>query len=190
MSCGNLTANFTLDCDDQPVGGVSSTLFIFNFSDFSSWDVTLDSTNKSQVTSIVAPTGQTGFKIEGEANTVRPTTEVIKEGGRTRYRHLINFEVGGLDAEAVNYVSSLNKGTYVCILVLNAKQIYIYGNDSGVETVGQPIQDLYANSGVFTLQFASLEETPETKPPLVYTGATSPYDFATALAEIESLILA
>jgi hypothetical protein len=190
MSCGTLTANFTLDCDDEPVGGVDATLYIFNYAQFQSWGFTLDSVNKSQVTAITAVSGQTGFKIEGVVNSVRPSTELLKEGGRTRYKHIINFQVGGLNEDAVEYVRKLDKGSYVCILVLNAQVIYVYGYEAGVETVAQAIQDLYANSGVFTLQLASNDETPETKPPLVYTGASSPYSFATAKSEIEALISA
>ena len=190
MSCGTLTANYTLDCDDQPVGGVDATLYIFNYEEFQSWGLTLDSVNKSQVTAIVEQSGETGFKVEGVVNSVRPSTELIKDGGRTRYKHLINFQVGGLDEDAVDYVRKLDRGSYVCILVLNAQVIYIYGYEAGLETVAQAIQDLYANSGVFTLQLASNDETPETKPPLVYTGASSPYDFATAKAEIQALISA
>jgi len=188
MSCGTLTSNFTLDCDNKPVGGVDATLYVFNYSEFQSWSVTLDGTNKSQVTAIAELSGETGFKVEGVVNTTRPSTELIKEGGRSRYKHIINFQVGGLDEDAVEYVRKLNEGSYVCILVLNAQTIYIYGYEAGLETVAQAIQDLYANSGVFTLQLASNDETPETKPPLVYTGASSPYDFATAKAEIEALI--
>ena len=188
--CSKISQNFTLDCANPSVGGVSETFYIFNFDDFKGASYTFDPSNSQAIDSLITlGSGITGFKIEGYTNTVRPLFDASRVEGRPSYKHTISFQVAGDDANANLFAKRLMSGKFVCIVATNSNAIKVYGSGTGLEMPDQTAQDYYASNASYTIQLTTNDETLEVAPPFTYLGAGSPYDFATAKAEIEALIL-
>ena len=188
-TCSKLSANLIKDCDNPSVGGVSETLFLFNFDDWEGASYTTSSANSLVIDSLITlPGGTTGYKSVGYTNTVRPLIEFSRADGRPSYKHIVNFQVSLDDADTNLQIEKLVGGKYVAVVVTNTKLIKVFGATTGLQMADQALQDYYAANASFTLQLASIDETLEGRAPLIYEGSASPYDFATAKSEIEALI--
>lgn len=187
-NCGSIAANFTLDCDNPMVPGVGDFLYLFNWEDWQNATITTDASNPLGITAITLASGITGFKIQGNTNTNRPSDENASEGGRTQYLHRINFFVADDAVSSIELQHDLNRGRFVAGLITNSGQIRIYGHGTGLVSVNQTQGDYYANGGSIALQLATDEEVPEAQPPKLFLGSASPYSFATAKTEFEALI--
>jgi len=189
MACGDLTANFTLTCASPLVSGNENILTLINYEDWVDATVTEDVTYSQEITAITLLTGKTAFKIEGYRNTLRTQYDSSVENGLTRYKHLVNFQIGGDDGAAKDIVEKLGLGTYVAIAFTKSGQVEVFGAGTGLVLQGQTQRDRYANNGNAIIQLASDDESLEVKVPKNYVGTSSPYSFATAKADIEALWL-
>ena len=189
MACGDLTANFTIDCTAPLVGGNESTVTLINFADWQNATVTEDGTYSQELTAITLLTGITAFKVEGYRNTVRTQYDSSVENGLTRYKHTLNFQVAGDDGVAKQIVEKLGLGTYVAITFTKSGQVEVFGDGTGLVLQGQTNRDRYANNANATIQLASDDDSLEVTVPKNYVGTSSPYSFATAKADIEALWL-
>lgn len=187
MACGNLTANFTIDCTNPLVAGNESTLTLINFDDWQDATVTEDGTYSQELTAITLLTGINAYKVEGYRNTVRTLYTSSIENGLTRYKHTVNFQVAGDDGLAKQLVERLGLGTYVAIVFTKSGQVEVFGAGTGLVLQGQDQRDRYANNGNAIIQLASDDESLETTVPKNYVGTSSPYSFKTAKADIEAL---
>lgn len=190
MACGNLSANFTIDCSAPIVSGLDSTLVLFNFDDWENATVTRDGTNTLEITAITLATGAFAYKVEGYRNTLRADYTTSVENGLTRYKHTINFQLAGDDSDAVAFEEKLGLGTYVAVLFTRSEQIRVFGAGTGLVLQGQTQRDYYANNAAATIQLASDDEALEVRPPSLFVGTSSPFDYQTEKAVIEALIAA
>lgn len=187
MACGNLTANFTIDCTNPLVAGNESTLTLINFSDWQNATVTEDATYSTELTAITLATGINAYKIEGYRNTVRTSSPDSIENGLTRYKHTVNFQLAGDDGLAKQIREKLGLGTYVAIVFTKSEKVEVFGAGTGLVLQGGEGRDRYANNGNAVIQLASDDESLETTVPKNYVGTSSPYSFKTAKADIEAL---
>lgn len=184
MACGTLTAGFARDCANPVIGGVDNETYLIDF------DVWLDSSvtiSGSEITAITLPTGKLAYKVESIENQVRPNAARSRDNGIVRYTHSIGVVIDGDDGTAKDFVATLEKGRYVAITFTNSRQIEVYGNGSGLIVAGDGGRNRYEQDGRQVLTLSSDEETLEVRESLNYVGTSSPYDFATAKAEIVSL---
>lgn len=189
-NCGNIAANFTLDCANPMKPGTGDFLYLFNWEDWQNATIVANSTNSLGIDSITLASGVTGYKIQGYTNTNRPQDDNANEGGRTQYIHRVSFFISDDSIDAIELQHDLNRGRYVAGLITNSQRIRIYGHGTGLISVPQTQGDYYANGGSIAIQLASDEEVPEAQPPKVFLGSASPYSFSTAKTEFEALIAA
>jgi hypothetical protein len=188
MSCEKIAGNILIDCQDLIIAGVGSDLYLVNFDDWQNAVVTTDSTNPLQITGITLASTVLMYKVQNFPNSVRPKFDMSRDVGIRRYLHSVAFNVNKDDVDSKYQVLQILNGKYVAICFTNSQQIEVLGADAGLEASAQTIRDFYAAQGVFTLTLASNEEVLEALPTKSYTGATSPYSFATAKAEILAMV--
>lgn len=184
MNCGKLTVGFTRDCASPVVGGVLEEVYLINFEDWLDADIAISG---SEITAIVLATGASAYKVGSIPNQIRPNSERSRENGIVRYRHSVSIVIDGDDGAAKDFINTLEKGKYVAIVFTNSRQVEVYGNGTGLEVAGEGGRNRYEQDGRGILTLATNEESLEVREALNYVGASSPYDFATAKAEIEAL---
>jgi len=184
MSC-SLTASFVRDCDNPTVGGVFEELILINFSDWLDATVTISG---SEISDITLASGANAYRLKTIPNQVRPRAVGSKPNGIARYSHEVDAVVDGDDGVAKDFVREMQNGRFVAIVFTNSRQVEVYGERAGLEFSGDFQRNRYEQSGRFTFTLASNEESLEVFESLNYVGTSSPYDFATAKAEIEALV--
>lgn len=191
MACGTLAANITTDCDNPIVAGVGGTLYLINYDDFQEATVTAAADNPLELTALTLATGDNIYKLETVAsNAIRPRFESSKENGRVRFKHIVELSVERDDVATKEQILQLNLGRFVAIVFTNTDQIEVLGADAGLTIASGEQRNFYANQGAFTLVLESDDETLEPFIPKSYVGSASPYDFATAKADITSQVAA
>jgi hypothetical protein len=190
MACGLLAANITRDCDSPIVAGVGDVLYVINFAEWQDATVTADPANAVSLTALTLASGDNIYTIEGIANSNRPRYEVVKEAGRVRFKHAIEFSVERDESATLEQIQSINQGRYVCILFTNTEQIQVFGAGTGLTIESGEQRNFYANQGAFTLILSSDDETLESIIPKNYVGTSSPYSFTTAKADITAQVAA
>ena len=190
MACGTLAANITKDCDNPIVAGVGDTLYLINFSDWQDATVTADPLNPVSLTALTLASGDSIFKVEGNANGNRPRYESVKEAGRVRFKHAIDFSVESDSSATLEQIQQINLGRFVGVLFTNTSQIQVFGAGTGLTIESGEQRNFYANQGAFTLMLSSDDETLEAFIPKNYVGTSSPYSFVTAKADITAQVSA
>lgn len=184
MACGALTAGFTRDCTNPVIGGVDNDCYLI---DFDIWQEATITQTGSEISAISLGTGKLAYKVESIQDQIRPNAVRSRENGIVRYQHSVPVVIDGDNGAAKDFVNTLEKGRYVAIVFTNSKQVEVYGAGSGLIVQGEGGRNRYEQDGRQVLTLASSEEVLETRESLNYVGASSPYNFAIAKAEIEAL---
>lgn len=191
MACGTLAGNITANCDNPIVAGVGNTAYIINYDDWQEATVTAAGDNPLELTALTLASGDNIFKIETvAANAIRPRYDIARESGLVRFKHYVELRVERDDVATKEQVLQLNLGRFVIIVFTNSEQIEVLGADAGLTVEAAEQRNFYANQGSFLITFSSDDETLEPFIPKSYVGSSSPYDFATAKADITSQVSA
>ena len=183
MSCGTLTAAYTVDCAAPIIGGIDQNVWLFNFEDFQDATVTLDGSNKYKITAI---SGAVSFKIEQPGfNNVTSTQDLSYEVGISRYKHVVNFLVAGGTPTDTKLADTLTKGLFVAAYITKDKQIMFLGMGTGLRATAQTLRDFAANASSWTVQLAREDTSLESKLPSHFVGSDG--TFATAKTEFLAL---
>ena len=189
--CSKLGANIIAGCDTQLKAGVSSELYLINFEDWENGVVTYDSTDGLAVTEITVASGEKIYKVKPVSNnTIIASHSRTEVAGLVRYSHSVQFPIEQDDVTTKQQIRNLDLGKYVAIVFTNSKVIEVYGADAGLRTQDGDRQNRSENGGVYTIILQSDEAIPETDMPKSYIGASSPYDFATAKADLDAQLAA
>jgi hypothetical protein len=187
MSCSTINKNLALACENPSVAGVQDRVLLANFEQWAGWLVSKNA--DGAITQIVpTTTSEVLYEVQTFTNKVRPMSEKVDENGRTLYKHMVGFEVAEDTVAAGAMAQKLSQGRFVAIVISNSKQIRVYGENTGLKDTAGTFQNYYENSASFQIALATLDETPEQRPPAYFVGSATNYDFATALAEIEALL--
>ena len=191
MACGTLSANITANCDAPIVAGVGNVAYLINYDDWQSATITADASNPLALTVLTLASGTSIYTIETvAANAVRPRFDVSREAGRVRFKHYVELSVERDDVTTKEQILNLDLGRFVIIVFTNTQQIEVLGANAGLTIEAGEQRNFYANQGAFMITFSSDDETLEPFPPKSYIGSTSPYDFATAKADITAQVAA
>lgn len=190
MSCKKISVGIPLDCDTPAVAGVNDRLILFNFDDKGS--ITKDANNPLAVTAISLASPALAYAFEGQNNSNEPVQTAVKQGFQLGYNHQLTFRVFNDDADTKKVLNDIGKGRLIAIVQNNTDTFEIYGYETGLivpdggitRTLNDP-----ANNGGYVIQLGTdTEITQEPFLPYSYVGTSSPYDFATAKADIDALL--
>ena len=169
-SCGKISANILIDCDNPLTGGVNDRLILVNKDDWDQATITPGSGNV--IANIVMATAAVGFKFEGKNNSVEPRQALVKQRYAEVYDHEVTFKVFTADSDTKEQLEKLAKGKVVAIVENNWK-----GDDGkgafeayGVET-GLFLQELERTladadtQGAYNLVLRSSEQSKESHLP-------------------------
>lgn len=187
--CAKISSGIALDCDNPSVAGVRDRLILFNFDDRGS--ITKDAANPLEVTELSLTSPALAYEFEGQNNSVEPNYSYVRPGFQGGFTHQVVFRVFEGSPTIKNILQDLTRGRVVAILINNDEYIEIYGYDTGlIIPDGGLVRTLNdaESAGGFTITLQNNELTPEKFMPLTYVGTSSPYDFSTALADIDGLL--
>lgn len=189
MALCTLTANISLVCGEEIVGGVDGSVYLINRADWDTATVTEDAGNPCALTAITLATGKFIYKIEGVPNSVTASAELARNSGRARYTHSIALTVNKDDAATKERLLELQSGRFVGIVFTNSGQVEVYGRDCGLVFNASSF-NRNENDGAIPVTLASDEVALEGQLPANYIGSASPYSFATAKSDITSQVAA
>lgn len=190
LICGKLSANFALDCNSKPIGGVKSQIWIINQIDILS--VTYDTTNPLIVTAMALKTGMQAWTWTVFKRNHKPKATQKDTTYSTNYQHELVTYLPDWDSIIKYQAEQLANGYYV-VIVQNLQagtdaQFEIYGLKAGIRSQDGAVRDLGANEGVMTLTLANDADMFEDHLPASFAVTTSSvYDPVATLAAIVAL---
>lgn len=94
---------------------------------------------------ITLPTGETFYKVEGSANTISFSDELLAGGNGGKYRqHTVNAVLNQYDVDVLNEGDALSLGKFVAVVIDNAGRPIVLGRTSGLSA---PAGGFNYNSG-------------------------------------------
>lgn len=104
---GVLAGDIINDCTKKPIGGLESTIYLFNRSELTG--VTISPTNKNLMTAIDVITTKKGFKYEGFKKTANAGFDlVVADNLPDAYTQILSLIVWGIDSATVLQLNNLN----------------------------------------------------------------------------------
>lgn len=172
-NCGT-AVGYTKDCDFPMVQGTESDLIILDYDVVkaelaeSTPGITFDATNKNLVTdfTFAAASTRKGFLVEGNKNTIRPSSTRVEINGVSMFSHSVQFQIPDNLAASDDFVNQW-KDKRVVIILKNtfgnengAGKYKIYGLGNGLRYLEGSLNP-YENGAAHMLTFTSDENTPE-----------------------------
>ncbi|RLI47582.1 hypothetical protein DRO61_07730 [Candidatus Bathyarchaeota archaeon] len=124
--------NITSNCSTQQIGGIETTVYIFNRTDID----TITYSGDSLVTDLTLTSGTTAFTIMGVKKSLNAgSTRVVAEDMADRFTHTFDFKGFEFDSASVENLDAIKD--VVCVVERKAKNVddgtfVIYGLGTGL----------------------------------------------------------
>lgn len=193
LICGQISQNFVRDCDNKPVGGVKSRLYIINQDDVAT--VTYDVTNPLVVTAMTLKSTKQAWTWDVYKRGHKPKATQKDTDYSVNYQHELVTYIPDWDNSTKAQVEQLANGYYV-VIVENLQntgdaRFEIYGLSAGIRSQDGAVRDLAANEGVFTLTLGNDADQFEPHLPAsfaVSSGSPAAYSYTATLAAVVALV--
>jgi len=125
-------------------------------------------------------TGKTGYRLSLPENggsifgSFDKTTNELT--GSPQYIHKVNYAVVGISEDVKCFLRSLDKGSFVVVGQLKDGTVEVYGIDNGLQNADYTF-DIVGGNGGTAIVLQSLEQSPESQIPFVYTSLDPNADF-------------
>lgn len=189
VSCGAISENIELSCDDPLTAGVVATFYIANYDDIAS--ITYDPTNPMLATDITMQATKSFFTFEGQLQSTEPNFAMVKGKYVNQLEHTLSFLVFKIDPVTKNQILKMKDGNFVCIVRNNYIgatgncKYEIYGAGSGLKAdVLERNPNDTETLGAFKVTLKTQEYAREGKPPVSFFDT----DLATTEAAITALL--
>ena len=115
---GKITANFVLDCNFLPIGGLTTNAVLINFDDIDRTATTINGTNRLLMTNLALKAGKTGYLFTGVKQTnAKNYTLVPKDTNVDKWTHGFNGTVFNPSVENKLQVANLGLGGKYVVVV-------------------------------------------------------------------------
>jgi hypothetical protein len=115
---GKITANFVLDCDYLPIGGLTTNAILINFDDIDRTATTIDGTNRLLMTNLQLKAGKTGYLFTGVKQTNAKNYALVpKDANVDKWTHGFNGTVFNPSVENKLQVANLGLGGKYVLIV-------------------------------------------------------------------------
>lgn len=115
---GKITANFVLDCDYLPIGGLTTNALLINFEDIDRTATTIDGTNRLLMTNLQLKAGKTAYLFTGVKQTNSKAYALVpKDTNVDKFSHTFKGSVFNPSVENKLQVANLALGSkYVAVI--------------------------------------------------------------------------
>ncbi len=161
---GKITADFVLDCDFLPIGGLTTNAVLINFDDIDRTATTISGTNRLLMTNLQLKPGKTGYLFTGVKQTnAKNYALVLKDNNVDKFTHGFNGTVFNPSVENKLQVANLALGgKYVLVVEQlwkgedNEDAFEVLGYFTGLK-LNEATNASGENDNVITLVFGSEE---------------------------------
>jgi hypothetical protein len=161
---GKITADFVLDCDFLPIGGLTTNAVLINFDDIDRTATTISGTNRLLMTNLQLKAGKTGYLFTGVKQTnAKNYALVLKDNNVDKFTHGFNGTVFNPSVENKLQVANLALGGKYVLVVeqlwkgeANADAFEVLGYFAGLK-LNEATNSSNENDNVITLVLGSEE---------------------------------
>lgn len=196
MACisKKITAGFTFDCDDAPVGGLDgSRAVLINYDDV---DWTASTVANGAVTALVMKTGTNGYLIEWHKELASVASAFVpSDDSVDGFSHSFIGRISHASEASALFSAELGQGKFLVIAetnwkdqrtsVENPEAFKVYGFDVGMG-LSEWVQASNENAGSILFTLATKEGTAERFPWAIYQVT----DYATTVTTVFTTLLA
>ena len=189
MSCVKaITADFLLNCDELPIGGLDGGIVLINRADVDYAASTLSVTNKILLSTLQLQPAKVGFKVpQVKRSNAKLYSLVQKENSFDKFTHGIRFTIFNPDAATKKNLQDMVGGRFVAVVeqtwkgANQASAFEVLGFDVGLELTVVNNDSAEADNAI-TVELATIDGFEEPKVPLTYLDT----DYATSKATFDN----
>lgn len=193
MSCvKSITADFVLNCNELPIGGLDGNIVLINRADVDYSASTLSLTNKILMTNLQLKPAKNGYKIpQVKRSNAKLYSLVQKENSFDKYTHGIRFTIFNPSVATKKTLQDMVGGRFVAVVeqtwkgAAQAEAFEVLGFDVGLELTVVNNDSAEADNAI-TVELATIDGFEEPKVPLTLLEtdyATTATAFANAFAQ-------
>lgn len=190
-TCGKITANVVIDCDNPMVAGNGDILTLINKEDWDEAVISRDPANDQLITGITLATGDIGYKFEGKNSSIEPTQKLVKLKYSEVYDHEVSCKAFKADAATKDQLEKLAAGKVVAIVenlhkgAGGSSAFEVYGDEIGLEL--QELERVLADADTQSA-FSLVLRTPEIAKEAHLPASLFLTDYATTKAIVDGLV--
>lgn len=176
-SCGSITADILLACDDRPIAGVENTIAVLPLEVWNRATKVFDVTNPNILTTLTLATGDKAFKFQTFKKNFKPKFETQDTDYGAYFKHSIGVVFPTYDDSFKSQIPAMTN-EYNVFIVENVKKtgvvFEVYGGTNGLR-MPDLARDTAANEGTVTGTFTNDADRNEPYVPFTFGATASTY---------------